>query len=224
MTQTFTKWSDDNYNTSRTIDADNTKAIEAEFNGVPQKVTGFYYDCSAGQDIKFRWTRHPNSNVTYKIYRKVKNVHGPTVIATLSNATTVYTDPLYQKTAGYTDDLLYYDVRAYYNPDYNLAVEDWHAVYGEMGFNIGTQSDKIIMGVIPEEFSISNYPNPFNPTTSIQYSLPERSIVKLGIYNLNGNKIREWKLVKHQPESEILLGMEMIILVIAFPPEFIFIN
>jgi len=36
----------------------------------------------------------------------------------------------------------------------------------------------------------ANYPNPFNPTTTIFYSLPEASHVKLQIFDLNGRAVR----------------------------------
>jgi hypothetical protein len=42
----------------------------------------------------------------------------------------------------------------------------------------------------PNQFYLSNnYPNPFNPITTIQYSVPTKSQVKLTVYNLLGSKV-----------------------------------
>jgi len=44
--------------------------------------------------------------------------------------------------------------------------------------------------VIPVEYALSrNYPNPFNPTTTIAYSLPKKSKVKIMLYNMLGMQI-----------------------------------
>ncbi len=45
---------------------------------------------------------------------------------------------------------------------------------------------------LPEVFAVHpNYPNPFNPTTTIKYDLPEASQVSLVVYDLLGRKVTE---------------------------------
>jgi plastocyanin len=43
---------------------------------------------------------------------------------------------------------------------------------------------------LPPDFELKqNYPNPFNPTATIGFALPTRSQVRLGIYDILGNRI-----------------------------------
>lgn len=44
---------------------------------------------------------------------------------------------------------------------------------------------------IPSDYMLKdNYPNPFNPTTSIEYAIPRSEYVRLDIYNISGQRIR----------------------------------
>ena len=44
---------------------------------------------------------------------------------------------------------------------------------------------------VPHEFRLDqNHPNPFNPNTTIEFSVPMRGAVELAIYNLAGQKAR----------------------------------
>lgn len=44
---------------------------------------------------------------------------------------------------------------------------------------------------IPEKFKLEqNYPNPFNPSTRISFSIPEKSIVKLKVYDVAGSEVK----------------------------------
>ena len=45
--------------------------------------------------------------------------------------------------------------------------------------------------IIPKEFSIGNYPNPFNPSTKIHFSLPAHGEVSVVIYDMLGRKVKE---------------------------------
>ena len=41
----------------------------------------------------------------------------------------------------------------------------------------------------PNEYSIANYPNPFNPTTTINYQLPENGFVTIKVYDVLGKEV-----------------------------------
>lgn len=44
---------------------------------------------------------------------------------------------------------------------------------------------------VPDEFALhDNYPNPFNPSTNIQYDLPEQATVTLRVYNVMGQLVQ----------------------------------
>ncbi len=58
------------------------------------------------------------------------------------------------------------------------------------------QSGNIVIGIesisnaLPREFRLEhNYPNPFNPQTTIKFALPDRSFVTLKIFDLLGREV-----------------------------------
>ncbi|UCH15392.1 MAG: T9SS type A sorting domain-containing protein [Bacteroidales bacterium] len=59
--------------------------------------------------------------------------------------------------------------------------------------NVSFIDSAAVSQIEPREFnnemSLLNYPNPFNQETKIAYSIPERSYVRLSVYNLLGEKI-----------------------------------
>ena len=64
------------------------------------------------------------------------------------------------------------------------------------GWTYWKDSLQIIVGVeeglfeIPTEFSLSqNFPNPFNPSTKIKYSIPQTSKVQIKVFDVLGNEI-----------------------------------
>ena len=60
----------------------------------------------------------------------------------------------------------------------DMGAYEWQGVY-------------VTQNLIPNtQYQLSNYPNPFNPTTTISFSIQEESNVDLSIYNIKGQKIK----------------------------------
>jgi len=64
----------------------------------------------------------------------------------------------------------------------------------------------LISSEIPKVFSLAqNYPNPFNPATSIKYSIPKQTLVKLVVYDVLGREVAKLvNEVKHAGNYSVL--------------------
>ena len=66
--------------------------------------------------------------------------------------------------------------------------------YEILGLNgvLSSGDESIDYNPIPDEFSLNNaYPNPFNPTTTINYELPTDANVTISVYNIMGQLVTE---------------------------------
>lgn len=63
--------------------------------------------------------------------------------------------------------------------------------FGEFILNITTGVNE---SLLPKGYFVSNnYPNPFNPKTRIDFTLPKTSSIKVELFNLTGQRVRELK-------------------------------
>ena len=70
---------------------------------------------------------------------------------------------------------------------------------GQDGYSVGldgislycqtTSADQVSLN--PEEFTLRNYPNPFNPSTTIEFDLPITEEVRIVVYNIQGQEMEE---------------------------------
>jgi photosystem II stability/assembly factor-like uncharacterized protein len=86
-------------------------------------------------------------------------------------------------------DADYFTSGVFLNPDFGFAFTD-----GGLVLRFENQVTDIIdpfTGKLPDDFQLlQNFPNPFNPTTQIVFSMPKAADVSLVIYDMLGRKVR----------------------------------
>jgi len=200
---TFSQWSGASTSSNASLSsqsASENKTYTANYTSKPQQPANIWAGGDVDENIQVAWTEHPNTNVTqYQIWRRVKDngvLGSPTLEATVNRGTTSYTDTDFIITASYTEDLIYYDVRSVFvvaGQSTQYSDENYtDAVFGSNNFKTAGSANGSSLQAessMPAEYSISSYPNPFNPSTTLSYSLVENADVTLAVYDMTGREI-----------------------------------
>jgi hypothetical protein len=155
----------------------------------PYTPTGFYLSGSVGQPVTLHWNLNDEHDIAgYRIYRRL------------------------------TDSQRFYQLRATVGPEVNSYTDNQvtvasggggltpKACYRIAAFDLANQASnwtdpdcvpynpfKTMAQTepLPDRYALhGNYPNPFNPRTTLRYDLPENSRVKLTLYDLTGRSVR----------------------------------
>ena len=191
----FDHWQDNWQTNPRTFTPGDNSTYTANFTAKPLAPTSLNQVASIGQNVHLTWTDNANTTrvTQYHIYRSCEGGEERNLVATAYKGLQSWTDPDVTVKGTKDGPLITYDVCGV---DSVTSNEGDCASVSQYGYYV----PRIVQpeepkawkesAEMPKEYSVGSYPNPFNPSTTISYSLPNNSSVKLDIYDVAGRKVR----------------------------------
>ncbi len=172
--------------TSDWIDSSNT-ATNAEYVTLPVELSSFTAVATAQDFVNISWTVQSETNISgYFIIRGLQNnIETAEMIPAFINATNGAQEHSYSFTDQEVapNNIYYYWLQSV---EFSLQTELFGPVIVKVGNPTGGE-------VVPADFGtqlIGNYPNPFNPSTSVSFSVANPSNVVINIYNVKGQLVK----------------------------------
>ena len=147
---------------------------------IPVELTSFTVSIHSGI-VSLKWeTATELNNLGFEIERKIydKNTEGDwtTVGFEEGHGTTTETQHY-----SFNDDVSYISAISF---SYRLKQVDYDGSF-EYSEEVTVENS-----TLPEKYSLlQNYPNPFNPATTIEFTLPQKELVTIKIYDVLGNEV-----------------------------------
>lgn len=158
-------------------------AFSTNEGALPVTLSNFTTAVNSRQEIVISWTTHSESNlIGYKIFRSQSDLWNIEYISDLIPATNT----------SQTHNYEYHDSEIEVMVEYNY----WLQSYELDGFSyLWGPASQMVFAAEPPALPLitelsGNYPNPFNPSTAIKFSLSKSAFTSLVIYNIKGQKIR----------------------------------
>ncbi|MEF3694345.1 MAG: nidogen-like domain-containing protein [Candidatus Cloacimonadota bacterium] len=171
--------------------------LEHEEQTLPVVLSSFSAILTSQNYVKLQWVTQSETGVSgYNIYRSLEQeVNSALLVSPLITATNLSYEQSYQFI-----DTEIYDPGLYY---YWLQSRDFDGTsnfYGPVQVRFQPQDPGTESPNLPLVTDLLNaYPNPFNPSTSIRYTVSEATSVKLDIFNTRGQLIRSFMANPTEP-------------------------
>jgi hypothetical protein len=192
---TFTSWSPGGgQSASTTFYPTDHATYTANFSAKALAPTALDQTASIGQNVHLSWTDNSNSTrvTQYHIYRACVSISEQKhQVGTVSKGVCGWTDnDIIVKGPKDGPAYMYYVCGV----DSATSTEGYEATVSQFAEELRVLLDAKLNDQegsigLPTQFEIGSYPNPFNPSTTISYSLPENSSVMIEIVDMTGRSV-----------------------------------
>ena len=138
--------------------------------------TNFSLKINASNEVTLTWKDNSTINDGYIIERRQSPDTSFSILDSLKGSGNEYVDKNIEEGKSY-----YYRIKAY--------KDTLESAYSDVASLLVDVNERKLE--LPKEYSLSqNFPNPFNPTTKIEFALPKNAMTKIVIYDLLGREVQ----------------------------------